>query len=397
MIGRRWGGFRKMVPALQLPITDPGIVLTTVILLAAAVVAGALPMVSYLNVFIAQLKGGLAGAAIGLATYYLIARKFNPIAWAMFGVTFVAAFLLGMVGESGRRGILGVLMAIGWMWWYFGLRHQTLFSKVVKFGAIGIFTFVVVMMYASFRGQGGTGPSGRGGYTITKRATQIAEFAKNPTIQRGAIFNMLGSDAPTDTMFIMENYPGSYEYDPFNGLKFFIANPIPRAIWPSKPSGMGVKVQKQLATGGNLGIGILGHGWSEGGWLGIAGYAIFFGALMGAVDRLIRDRAWNPYFLAAIGSNLGNVFGIARGETSLFMVLVFSGFVGAVAVMYAAKMICGPIMASGRPLLTTTNQWIAEPVQEDFVEDPEYGVEYDEGVEYAESEYEGATGHSRLV
>lgn len=395
-IGSRWVGFRKLIPKLQLPITDPGIVLTTVALLGAAVVAAVLPMTSYLNVIIAQVKGGLAGAAIGLATYYLIARKFNPIAWTMFGVTFVATFLIGMVGETGRRGVLGVLMAIGWMWWYYGLRSQTIFSKLLKFGAIGALTFTVVLLYASFRGEGGTSSTGGGGFTMSMRANQIMEFAKNPKIQQNAIFNLLGSDAPTDTMFIMENYPDSYEYDPFNGLKFFISNPIPRAIWPSKPIGMGVVVQRQLGTPANLGIGILGHGWSEGGWLGIAGYAIFFGILCGALDRLIRDRAWNPYFVAAIGSNLGNVFGIARGETSLFMVLVVAGFIGAAFVIYMAKLTCGPIMAAGRPLLTPTNQWIAAPAEHELPDDSGDSGEYAAAAEYAdEDEYRAAVGYSK--
>lgn len=395
-IGKRWRGFRKLVPKLELPITDPGIVLTTVVLLIAAVIAGVLPMVSYINVFIAQVKGGLAGAAIGLATYYLIARKFNPVAWTMFGVTFVAAFLIGMVGETGRRGILGVLMAIGWMWWYYGMRNQTLLSKAVKFGSIGAVTFMVVLLYASFRGEGGTSATGGGGFTMTMRANQIIEFAKHPKIQQGAIFAMLGSDAPTNTMFIMENYPYSYDYDPFNGLKFFIANPIPRSMWPSKPSGMGMKVQSQLGTAGNLGIGIIGHGWSEGAWIGIAGYAIFFGILIGAMDRVIRDRAWNPYFVAAVGSNLGNVFGIPRGETSLFLLLVFCGFVGAAFVIYMAKLTCGPIMAAGAPLLTATNQWIAEPTDEEAIQEHEYGSDDAAATEYADAgEHEAVSGHSK--
>jgi len=396
-VGKRWVGFRKLVPSLQLPITDPGIILTTLALLIAGTISAALPMVSYINVFIAQVKVGLAGTAMALATYYLIARKFNPIAWLMFTVTLVITVLIGMVGESGRRGLLGVLMAIGWMWWYYSLRHQSAVSKVAKFAGISAASFVIIMLYASFRGEAGTSVTGGTGVTMSVRAQQIADFIKNPMIQRGAVYNMLGSDSPTDTMFIMENYPDSYDYDPFNGLKFFVANPIPRYLWPGKPSGMGIKVQKQLGTAGNLGIGILGHGWSEGAWLGIAGYAIFFGVLAGALDRLIRDRGWNPYFMAAIGSNLGNVFGLARGETSLFLLLVFCGFVGAAFVIIMAKLSCGPIMAAGRPLLTSTNKWIAEPVGDEAFTEESGVVEYELAAEYNESsEYQSVPGGSRV-
>jgi len=388
-IGERWKNFGKYIPALRLPVTDPGIVIATLLLVAAGIVASALPMVSYLNVLIVQIRGGMAGTAAGLATYYLIARKFNPIAWMLFGLVVVSAMLVGMVGETGRRGLLGVLMGIAWMWWYYALRHNSLGSKMVKLGSIGAVTFVFIMLYASFRGEGGN-TSADGGFSLSMRAQQITEFAKNPMIQKNAILNMMGSDAPTDTMFIMENYPNSFEYQYFNGALFFLSNPIPRYLWPGKPIGMGKMVQEQLGTPANLGVGILGHGWAEGGWFGIATYAIFFGILIGALDRLIRERSWNPYFVAAIGANLGNVFGLARGETSLFLLLVVSGFIGAVVVLYGAKMVFGPIMASGAPLLTIANQWILDP--EGAEQHEQTSIDLDDA-EYAElrQEYSRAT------
>jgi hypothetical protein len=100
-------------------------------------------------------------------------------------------------------------------------------------------------------------------------------------------------------------------------------------MWPSKPEGMAVVVERQMRAQANLGIGIIGHGWAEGGWLGVLGYAAFFGFLAGAVDGLIKQRAWNPYFISAIGSCLGQLVAIPRGETSLFFLLVIAGFIGA--------------------------------------------------------------------
>lgn len=377
--GAKWGkSLRRVIPAAELPITDAGIIITLCSLLGAAIFAATVPMGSYLTVLISQFRGGLSGAAAGLATYYLISRRFNPLAWGIFVGTFGMCFLIGMVGESGRRGILGVFMSVGWMWWYFSLKEKSVPAKIVRLAAIGALTFTMVAFYASFRGVGGSSMKAGGGYTLALRVQQMQEFMKNPTLQTGAIKNMLGSDAPTDTMFIMENYPETYAYDPFNGLKYFLVNPIPRFLWPNKPIGMGVVVQKQLNTPANLGIGILGHGWSEGGWLGIVGYAVFFGLLIGALDRLIRERSWNPYFLAIIGSNLGNVFALARGETSLFLVLVVSGIIGVYGVIYAVRMVFRPIMASGAPLLTAGNRWILEAPAESDEPSDEYDGDYAE-------------------
>ncbi|MGE3108624.1 MAG: hypothetical protein AB7G11_07730 [Phycisphaerales bacterium] len=371
-LGEKWcNPLRRVLPPAGLPITDPGIVITTAALLGCAIVAAVVPMGSYLTVLISQFRGGLSGAAAGLATYYLIARRFNPIAWAIFLATFAMCFLIGMVGETGRRGILGVLLAVCWVWWYFSLKQKPLASKLVRLGSIAALTFMLVAFYASFRGEGGTTSRGGGGYTLALRVQQISDFLKNPMLQRGAIKTMMASDAPTDTMFIMENYPESYEYDPFNGLVYFLVNPIPRFLWQNKPIGMGVVVQQQLNTPANLGIGILGHGWSEGGWLGVAGYAIFFGLLIGALDRVLHERSWNPYFVVAIGCNLGNVFGLARGETSLFLVLVVSSIVGVLAVMYVVKMIFGPVMLSGAPLLTAGNRWIIDAPADDEYSEPD--------------------------
>lgn len=382
-IGEKRGGFiRRVIPSVQLPITDLGLLITIAALLGAAIFAAAVPMGSYLTVLISQFKGGLAGGAAALATYYLIARRFNPIAWTVFAATFCACLLVSMVGEVGRRGILSVLMGIGWMGWYYALKRQSLAAKVVKLGSVAVVTFVMIAFYASIRGEGGTTSTGGGGFTLSMRAKQITQFLQNPTMQKGAITTMMASDAPTDTMFIMENYPRSYPYDPFNGLVYFFVNPVPRFLWQDKPLGMGVVVQKQLGTPANLGIGIIGHGWSEGGWFGIAGYAIFFGLLMGAMDRLIRDRSWNPFFVSAVGSNLGNVFGLARGETSLFLVLVVTSIIGVVTIMTIVKMIFGPLMASGAPLLTAGNRWILDPPPDQAVLD-EHGVEVEP--EHAES------------
>jgi len=373
-VGGRWRGFGKMIPKLQLPITDAGILAASVAVIAAALAMSVLPMGSYIALVIVQFKVGLAGTAAALATYYLIARRFNPIAWGLFIAVMGAAGLVAMVGEVGRRGLLGVMMAVAWMWWYYSLKHNKFGSKVLKLGAIGAGIFTLVLFYASFRGEAS---GGDGGFSLSTRLQQVQRFARNPFVQRGSLLNMIGSDAPSDTMYIMERYPQSYPYEYLHGARFFLTNPIPRSIWADKPEGLGKMVQNQVGTAANLGVGFLGHGWAEGGFLGIMSYGVFFGLLIGAMDRLIRERSWNPYFVAAIGANLGNVFGLPRGETSLFLLNVVAGFVGTTGVLVAIRMVLGPFMATGRPLLTAGNQWILEPEPTEEHIENEFAGEYD--------------------
>jgi hypothetical protein len=123
-----------------------------------------------------------------------------------------------------------------------------------------------------------------------------------------------------------------------------------------------------MGTPANLGVGILGHGWSEGGILGVIGYAAFFGFFAAAFDNLIRQRMWNPFFLAAIGSSLGNVYALARGETSLFLLQVINGFVGVIIVLYLLKLFFNPVMLASAPLYADGNRWAFEPDEDEPVE-----------------------------
>jgi hypothetical protein len=314
-------------------------------------------MGSYIAAFIVQFKGGLTATATGLATYFLIARRLNPIAWVVFFTTLGAALLIGTVGSIERRSTIGVILAIGWVWWYFSLRGRAATTTAIRLGLLGAVGVVVLLAYAGIRGRTG---GGEGGFGIGHRSAQITELIRNPTIGKGAVENMLYSDTPPITMFIIENYPDPYPYVPFHGALYVLSNPIPRSMWPSKPEGMAVVVERQMRAQANLGIGIIGHGWAEGGWLGVLGYAAFFGFLAGAVDGLIKQRAWNPYFISAIGSCLGQLVAIPRGETSLFFLLVIAGFIGAAAVLYGTKLLSGAVMAAAPPVLTPLNAWIAQ-------------------------------------
>lgn len=356
--GARWRGLRRLLPPLELPITAPGLLISIVVLTTAGLIGSLIPMGSYIAAFVVQFKGGLTATATGLATYFLIARRFNPIAWMVFFGTLGAALLIGTVGSIERRSTIGVILAVGWMWWYFSLRERGAVPTLIRLGSLGAVGVVVLLAYAGIRGR--TGGGGASGFGIGHRSQQITELIKNPTIAKGSVQNMLFSDTPPISMFIIENYPDPYPYVPFHGALYILSNPIPRSMWPGKPEGMAVIVEKQMKAQANLGIGIIGHGWAEGGWVGVLGYAAFFGFAAGAVDSLIRRRAWNPYFVSAIGSCLGQLVAVPRGETSLFFLLVMAGFIGTAAVLYFTKLLSGAVMAAAPPVLTPVNAWIAE-------------------------------------
>jgi hypothetical protein len=344
----RWP--ERVVPRLQLPVTSFGVLVSIAALLAAGVLASILGMTSYLNVLMVQFKGGLVCAALALATFYLLVRKSNPLSWVVFLGTFACAAVVSTVGEIGRRQLLGAVLAVGWMWYYYRLRERASGWMLAKLSALAVVVVVVIGTYTYVRFEASGGDT-RTGYDFGTRFQQLRSLVTNPRLERRMVFSMFLQDTPVNTMYVMETYPETYEYVPFNGLVFFLGNPIPRAIWPEKPEAMGMVVQRQLQVGANLGIGIIGHGWVEGGWTGIVGYALFFGVLLAALDRLVRQRWENPYFMAAVGCSLGNILALARGETSLFLLLATAGFVGSAVVLALVRLVLGPVMAAAAPLV----------------------------------------------
>jgi hypothetical protein len=387
-LAQNWSGLRRIIPGVQLPITQQGINLAIIALLFGAFLGAVLPNVGYVAALYSQFRGGMASAAVALATYNLLARKFSPIAWGVFFATLGTATLLSTVGDIGRRSLLGVVLAIGWMWYYYSLRYRPSGPTMIKIGTLMIVGFFGLVVYAGFRGEGEGAGVGKGGFSLETRINQFTQAITNPTFRADDLRSSIMSDAPTNSMFIMENYPDTYDYDYFNGIKFIVANPIPRFLWQEKPKGLGIAVQQQLQSPANLGVGIMGHGWAEGGWIGVAGYAAFFGVLLAGLDNLIRQRMWNPYFLAAIGSSLGNVYALARGETSLFLLQVINHFVGVILVLYLLKLVAKPIMAASQPLIADGNRWAFESDEDEVSDDDGY-----EGEGVPEEEYATADWH----
>jgi len=389
-LGARWKALERVMPTVELPITSPGLLISIVVLTSVGLLGSMIPMSGYISVLVVQFKGGLTAAATGLATYYLIAKRRNPIAWLVFFGTVGMALVIGTVGSIERRSTLGVIMAIGWMWWYFSLRGGAAATTILRLSGLAAVGVVVLLAYAGIRFStfGGSARDGSG-FGIQHRANQISELIKNPTIGKGSVDNFLYSDTPPITMFVIENYPDPYKYMPFQGAWYLITNPIPRRLFVSKPEPMATIVQDQLRAQANLGIGIIGHGWAEGGWLGVLGYAGFFGIVCGAVDALIRRRAWNPYFIAAIGSCLGQLVAIPRGECSLFFLLVIAGFIGAVVVLYSARLFAGAVMAAAPLTLTPLNAWIGVQSEEGESKhgDESWSPEFPEGLPLAYEAY----------
>lgn len=339
------------LPKLDLPVTAPGVV-TCAVVLAGASLFFAIPFFNYFGLFVAQVRGQLAACAVGLATYYLISRRFNPAAWAVFLGILGVALVASTVGTAGRRMLLSVMLALPWML-YFGVwRYRSSFSNLGRVSVAFAIGVLGLLAYSPMRAS--TGSENADKITIATRAEQFVELFTNPKIDPKVIKFLLYTDTAGNTLWIIVNYPSMLPYEPFQGLKWFVTNPIPRTIWPNKPAALGATMSQAINVeikNFSFGPGIIGHGWSEGWYIGVVGYAAFFGLLIGAVDRRLFDRAWNPYLLATLGSCLGNVFAMPRGDTPLFLLQITGGVVVSTVFLGTLNMLYGRVWAAFSPLV----------------------------------------------
>ncbi|MBX3385215.1 MAG: hypothetical protein KF768_01445 [Phycisphaeraceae bacterium] len=321
-VGHRFTFAQRLLPKMEYPRTTI-MVLTciaalTVLTLGAVVLRAETFAAGFFTVF----RYGFGACAVGLAAYYLLSRTRDPVAWVVFVATFVIAALASTVGGIGRRGLISVLLVGGWIWYYHFLRFKKPSGLVSRLLVVGAVVVVVVATYGTFRGKQEQSTLD----TFKSRASQFAGALRGGGLSQNSLLQLAYTDTSIRTLFIIENYPDRYEHIPGNGAGLFFGMPIPRSIWPDKPEGLGLILRTQMDELANLGPGIIGHGWAEGGLIGVVGYALFFGLLTGAIDRVIRERAWNPYFVIAIGAALGDVFGIPRGEASIFLALCVAAF-----------------------------------------------------------------------
>lgn len=344
-VGLRARWVDKVVPRLDLPRTTPAVLICNVAALLLVVASLAFPASgdSFTSALGSYFRGGMAVTATGLATYWLLTQKYNPLSWALMAGTVFVALVASIFGESGRRQLLGVLMVIPWVWYYTTLRYQPTRAWVPKVGVLLAAGFLLLVGYSGVRA------SLRGSErTISALSGALVQSAASANVSGDNLRrDLFYQDAATNSMFIIDSYPETYAQQPLRGLVWFVTNPIPRSMWPAKPNSLGGEISEaQTRIVGNIAPGIIGHGWAEVGWFGIMYYAAFFGFVIGAGDRLLQIRSHNPFFVTAMGSALGQVIAMSRGDVPLFFLQATLSTLTAFGLMYGCKLAFGTLMAA---------------------------------------------------
>lgn len=327
---RRRSVMARIFPKVELPITSPGILSAIAAMLLVGGIAAIAPPDNFLGLILVQVRGGLAPAAAGLATYYLMASRFNPLAWAVFIGAFAFAVLVSFSGSIGRRDLVATLLAVPMMWYFMSLRYRSGGRILAIIGPATLLGIVAVAFLTTIRFQGVTGNAVP---TAGDRANQIVELLTNPRFSTAAVEAMLYTDTAGNTMWIIDQYPETFDFAPLSTAYWILVNPIPRSIFPGKPEALGIILSEQMGRQENLGPGIIGQSWYEGGLLAVLIFAVVWGVAYGSADRALRDRCWNPYAVAMLSAPAGNVLSMPRGDIGLFAIQVAGAVIGVAVVL----------------------------------------------------------------
>ncbi len=278
---------------------------------------------------------GMLAVSAGMAAWVWGGRMFNPAVVMMTAVITLLALAGVLQNDFGRRSILGVIGCFGWGAYHGHWKH--LDTKVIAFRlvAIGSVGFLFVAAFTATR-SGAERDRGLG---------EKVSLLQQADLKKGVVQLLSGQDAGRNSMWMIENYPSRYPYQTLHTMRYFLFMPIPRRFYLDKPEALGrvavrqANADRKRGSNYSIGPGIIGHIATDNPFLALPVYAIFGGLFLAFLDRLIRWHPNNPFVVLPVGTTLGQIVGLARGETGLFLFNAVGGIFAAWVGMYLAAKI----------------------------------------------------------
>ena len=330
---------RRLARRLPSPKVSPSDTFLVVLAVALTVAALALrfalriPIVAIVAVY---LGAGFAAVASGLAAWVWVTRMGNPVAWA-FTAGIVGINMLSLMTTIGRRALVSIAIAVLWGVYYKKWHRFRATSLTARLGLLGIGPLILIAMFTSIRGARG------------RPVSEVLNDLKSASPVSGVTAMIRPQDTGTISLWIIENYPEKYDYRHLFSLKFFFEHFVPRAWWPEKPVGLSVLAPYQVrhpARGKiSVGPGIIGHAEAEGGWYALVIYALLSGLSLRLCDEAIVAHYNNIFVVLPIGTALGQIMAVPRGETGLMAGISALTIVGT----GLAMLLLGQLIASISP------------------------------------------------
>lgn len=324
-------GLARRLPTTNYVPSDAGMLAMAVIV---TLIAGGMRVFgahTYLIGYVARdVAVGLAAVAAGLAGWVWAKRLANPAIGAIALGILLANMVVVMYGEFGRRTLVtvGAGMLVGMYYSY--LRYLPLGMVVKRLALVGVVPFLIIAAFTSVRDS-----------ATHDRSSQehIVAMMTGGSIGTGIVDLLAGQGCAAGSMWLIESHPEDYPHRHMFTPLFFIVYPVPRMLWEDKPNSIGqqmptmARMQNVQRNELNIGPGIIGTAGCEGGWYAIVVYAVLGGLFLRFFDEAIRLNPYSPFVVLATMSALGQILGLARGETSSFAALTVITVGGAYFIM----------------------------------------------------------------
>ena len=329
----RWGfGSKRLArwtPVIRGTPREPVLWIFAFALLGIALFLRFTVLIPYVSVLTTHIGLSTAAVAAGLGAWIWVRRPLNPAAAAlMFGVL-IAALIINLAGFYGRRPIVAITGCLVWATYYSRWRGLQPARVVIYAAIFGLIPIILVAKYTAVRGQfQGTEAGG------VERLTAMI----NADTKTGVMDLIGGQECAAWSMHLMEIYPEYYDYRHMHTIEYYFVFSVPRAIWPEKPDPLATIAWRDagisgMPSGFSIGPGMIGHAAAEGGFYALVIYAALFGFFIRYFDAVLARAPTQPFIALPIGSSLGNLIGIPRGEVANFAYEFTIGVLGALVML----------------------------------------------------------------
>lgn len=265
------------------------------------------------------------GFSIVFSFFYIVRTRGSLLSWMLFLATFGIAVtvLFGLGG--GRRSLYGAIFAIPLcMYWYWMRKMKpALVLLLLGFLCIPAAVFDIIYETVRWKGTSRSVVEVDGAEERIKMILDNADVVRDAGISRIAHMAQTGVEYSLVSIHMHNRNKTIFPPQPLHSLYCLLTVPIPRAIWPDKPLhlGMTLAFDSRMIKDGtrtNVGPGIAGHVYHEGG----LHIAIFYGALMGCVlsyiDKFLLLRKKDPIWIGFIAASAFHILGWPRGAIFVF-------------------------------------------------------------------------------
>jgi len=338
----------RLVPAPRSRDAEMGngqLLFVAFVLTVVGVTVNLLPPLGLVSLVITKVGQALAAASVGLLAWAWARRPGNLILLALLVATF-GIHALTFLDQFSRRPMLGLGLAGIWAIYYARL-YVLPARRIVTAGAIlAVPVLCALIALSAIR------------YDNPDSIGEAVTMVQEADWQFGLQKTLTPQNAGPMSLWIIDRYPEQHSYRHLFTLRWIVIMYVPREWWPEKPDGFGIILPYMLGYHDwdtlNLGVGIIGHAAGEGGWYALLIYSVLIGLAMRWMDLVIATPHRSPMTIVLLGSTLGHIVALTRGEAGFFINSSVMGIVGTAIVAYPTLRLARLLFPSDAPALPSS-------------------------------------------